>query len=353
MKKYIFIVLTLFLVLFLFACAPKTRTVKIDDARVEAEAKIQREIAFKSSQKKNLELQDIAYPLLVSSVPYCGENAKPVLGVLFVNIFNFKKEYREIAARDYGMDENLKIIDIYPTSPAEEAGLKLGDIVKEINNQPVATGEDASIKLAVQLEKLLIASKPVQIKVVRNGIISVIVVIPEKACNYPVILVNSDDVNAFADGQRVGITQGMMRFVDEEQELSLVIAHEIAHNAMGHVRSQRGNTLLGTILDIAIGTVTGISTQGIFSQVANQVYSQEFEAEADYVGLYIMANAGLEVEGAANFWRRLAATSPGGIKKSVMSSHPSTPERFLAIEEGAREIKAKIKAGLPLRPEMK
>ena len=353
MKKHFIALLMLLIAVALASCAPRTRTVKIDDERVEEEAKIQREISFKSTQNKNLKLQDIAYPLLVSAVPFCGEKAKPALGMMYANKFSFKEEYQDIAAQYYGMDDNLKVIDIYPTSPAEEAGLSVGDIVKEINNDPVATGENATEKITAQIDKHLVPKMPMKINVIKDGRETVFDLIPELACNYTVVLVNSDDINAFADGQRVAITQGMMRFVENEQELSLVIAHELAHNSMGHIRSKMGNALIGTLLDIAVGTVTGISTQGIFSQLANQVYSQEFEAEADYVGLYIMANAGQEVEGAANFWRRLAAANPGGIKKGAMSSHPSTPERFLAIEESTREIKDKIQEGKPLRPEMK
>jgi len=322
MKKH-FIAVLLLLIAALASCAPNTWTIKIDDERVEAEEQIQRKIAFKSTQSNNLELQDIAYPLLVSAVPFCGEKAKPVLGMTFASKFNFKEEYRDIAVLHYGMDGNLKVIDIYPTSPAEEAGLNVGDIVKEINNEPFVTGENATEKIAAQIDKHLVAQRLVKIKVVRDGRETVFDLIPELACNYPVVMVNSEDVNAFADGQLVGITQGMMRFVEHEQELGLVIAHELAHNSMGHISSQRGNSLIGTILDIAVGTVTGISTQGIFSHIANRAYSQDFEAEADYVGLYIMANAGQEVDGAANFWRRLGAANPGGIKKA--SCHPIHP----------------------------
>lgn len=349
----IFIVPFLLLGFALTACAPKTRTVTIDDQRVKAEAKIQREIGFTSTQKKNLRLQDIAYPLLVSGVPFCGEYIRPVIGMVFANKFSFDTAYQDIAAQYYGMDENLKIIDIYATSPSEEAGLRIGDTVKEINHQRVEIGEHGAEKLSVQLSEQLSTDSPIQITIVRKNQEMSFNLMAEQACKYPIVLVKSDDINAFADGQMVGITQGMMRFVEHEQELSLVVAHEIAHNTMGHISSQRSNTLIGNILDITVGIVTGISTQGIFSHAANRVYSQEFEAEADYVGLYIMANAGLEVEGAANFWRRFAAANPSGIRKGFMASHPSPPERFLAIEEGAKEIKRKIEAGLPLRPEMK
>jgi predicted Zn-dependent protease len=55
-----------------------------------------------------------------------------------------------------------------------------------------------------------------------------------------VVLSESDAVNAFADGEKVVITKGMMRFVENDRELSLVIAHEMAHNAMGHTDNKLG-----------------------------------------------------------------------------------------------------------------
>ena len=40
---------------------------------------------------------------------------------------------------------------------------------------------------------------------------------------------------AFADGTKVFLTRGMMRFAQSDEELALVVAHETAHNIMGHI----------------------------------------------------------------------------------------------------------------------
>ncbi|MBI2876619.1 MAG: M48 family metalloprotease [Candidatus Tectomicrobia bacterium] len=64
-------------------------------------------------------------------------------------------------------------------------------------------------------------------------------------CKYSVGLTNSDAVNAFADGFHVILTSGMMRFAEKDEELALVVGHEIAHNALEHVTQNTVNYLPG------------------------------------------------------------------------------------------------------------
>ena len=66
-----------------------------------------------------------------------------------------------------------------------------------------------------------------------------------------------------------------------------------------------------------------------------------------------MAMSGYEVEGAADFWRKMAAIHPGSISKSFWATHPSSPERFVAIEQIVKEIKEKQQTGQPLVPDLK
>jgi len=143
-----------------------------------------------------------------------------------------------------------------------------------------------------------------------------------------------------------------MRFVRNDQELGLVVAHELAHNAMDHITAKKINTAGGTVLDV-LAALAGIYTRGTFGKMAGQAYSQAFEAEADYVGLYMMARANLDLDGAALFWRRMAMAHPGSVEGSILASHPATPERFVAIEETVKEINGKRALGQKLEPEYK
>ena len=106
--------------------------------------------------------------------------------------------------------------------------------------------------------------------------------------------------------------------------------------------------------DIALAVLTrGAYNQASISNAAGQAFSQEFEAEADYVGLYLMAHTNYSIADAPKFWRRMAAANPGSIKGSMNASHPATPYRMVALERAVTEIEKKRREGLPLLPERK
>jgi predicted Zn-dependent protease len=180
----------------------------------------------------------------------------------------------------------------------------------------------------------------------------------DTVCGYGVVAKKDDQLNAFADGRNIYVTSSMMRFATEESELETVVAHEIAHNAMRHIDAQRKNATLGAIfgamLDIAAASY-GVNTGGEYTSqmaaLAAMTFSQDFEREADYVGLYILARAGRPIRNAPNLWRRMATESPGSIK--FASTHPTTAERYVRLEQGIQEIEKKQAEGAPLLPEMK
>ena len=155
----------------------------------------------------------------------------------------------------------------------------------------------------------------------------------------------------------VAITTGMLRFVASDDELALVLGHEIAHNTLKHRNAMVQNGVAGSLLGIGggllaggpVGAVIGVglAIQGAtFGAGAN---SQEFESEADYIGAYFAARAGYNVENAADLLRRFAVLDPGAIDLRG-TSHPSTALRFLALEQTGAEIRDKRAAGAPLLP---
>ena len=171
-----------------------------------------------------------------------------------------------------------------------------------------------------------------------------------KICSHRIILSQDNSLNAYADGKNIFITQGMLRFIEEDKELQMIIAHELAHNIEGHIEKKSNNFILGTIVDLAASSA-GINTRGTFGNIGAQMYSQDFEREADYVGMYILANSDINRKGVANFWRRMSIENPGSI--SYASSHPSSSERWVNIEAINKEIDSKITKSLPLTPERK
>lgn len=186
------------------------------------------------------------------------------------------------------------------------------------------------------------------------------VLIPaDEPCLYDVrVDENQKQINAFADGKNIIVTQAMMNFIESDEELAVILGHELAHNMMQHIDAQKTNlvtgALLGSVLD-AVAKSQGVNTGSGFSKMGTQVgalrYSKAFEAEADYVGLYITARAGFNINNAAHFWRRMSVRNPDAIY--IASTHPSNPERFIALSKTEGEIKYKQKQGMALVPDTK
>jgi Zn-dependent protease with chaperone function len=162
------------------------------------------------------------------------------------------------------------------------------------------------------------------------------------------------DINAYTDGSKILLTQGMLDFVSDD-ELSVVIGHELAHDVMHHMTKQKINTLM---IEIAGGFVDGFINVGMTEKMLTAytaLWSPEFEKEADYVGLYLLARADGRIGAAAPFWRRMAAEH--GMDSVlppdfIFHTHPPAPERFAVLREAEAEIIAKAKAHKPLMPEM-
>lgn len=342
------------LCLLVIACAPTTQRVRVDNQATQIEARKQRQVALQAYMDDQRRLMRVSYPLLTKGADLCGEDLRYTTGLALANSATLLGEdFRESAQAGYQLNDEVKAVYVIPGSGADKAGIRSGDTIRYIGDWSLPAGQNAVRQSLEQLQVQTQTGKAVRVDVVRNGRGQSLLITPDKSCAYPVVLGDGDEVNAYADGKQVVIQRGMMRFATNDTELALVISHEIAHNSMSHVRSKMTNYALGTVVDLAAQILLGIPTQGLFGKLAGNAYSQGFESEADYVGLYIMAQSGGDIDNAPQFWRRMAALSPNAIKSSHLASHPATPERFVALEETVKEIKAKKAAGKPLVPNLK
>ncbi len=175
-----------------------------------------------------------------------------------------------------------------------------------------------------------------------------------KHCYFPLEIVTNDKTpNAYCDGKKIFVTETMLMNFSNSNEAAITLSHEIAHGLMGHVRSKQNNMVLGTVLDLAVGLASGFTTAGLFGRLGSNAYSQDFELEADYVSMYLMARAGFPVDNAAKFWRKMALLAPNRIRNSCSSSHPGSAARYVLLEKTAQEIKEKRRMKLALIPEYK
>lgn len=355
MKK----ILVICLPLFIAACAaPQTKSPDVSSVAAEIEAKKQRELALESWIEAERRLYRVAYPILASGASLCKEKVRSSIGLIAWNNHHFNKQWHEALKEKYGIGDLLQIAYVIPDSPADMAGLEAGDIPLSLNSWHVPVGDKAESEFSKKLADLLKKETDISMTVRRGDQELELSILPGTSCDYSLALKKDETKNAYADGKRIVMHTGLMNFFKTDEEIALVVSHELAHNAMGHIDAKTQNAVVGGIagflVDIA-AAYYGVNTQGQFTDLGMKTgatnYSVEFEQEADYVGLYFMTLAGYEIDGVANFWRRMAIQNSNSI--DIRSSHPTTPERFIAIEKTVEEIKKKVVAGIALTPEYK
>src|SRR3974390_232059 len=308
----------------LFGCAaPRTRPVAIDPQRRAQEETLERKLVLERQLRDQARIDRVAWPILLHATSLCGDHLAPELGVEFAVVSGFNKDFRAAAIDLLGLSDEPTLISVIPGSPADSAGLKPGDVIRALGGVTAPTGDKATEKLHKELEAQIKRDGHIAFLIRRNGAEQTVDVRPDVICNYRVLLGPSDEINAFADGEKIVVQKGMLRFVETDVELATVVGHELAHNTMGHMNAQKTNYMLGSIFDIALAVV-GVNTQGAIGNAAAGAYSKEFEAEADYVGLYALALADISVDESASFWRRMAAESGANVTTKYNSTHPGS-----------------------------
>ena len=182
-----------------------------------------------------------------------------------------------------------------------------------------------------------------------------------------VVYTDNPEVNAYASLQgEVGMYGGLILETGTDDELAMVLSHEIAHVMYGHVQKSQSNTgggmILGGLIGMALGAAIhqpgmdtgyigdmaegGMQAGGAIGAVA---YSPEMELEADHFAAFVLKEAGYDPTKGGRFivrsWRRSNADQVAGRKSfvSYFGTHPADDHRLAqwqetvaAIERGQR-----------------
>ena len=331
-KRYLSLILP---TLIISGCSsPSLTTQPPSKDEIKQEQSIQLEKAFRYQLQQQTRLAEVARPLLTKNIEACGKRTKPSLGIFIHSLDDYKKPKKAVAKSIYSLNEQPSVLQVLSNGPAHQK-LKVGDKLVSINQQPFPKGTAKSIK---HLSSNLKDQTAVELTVERDEDLITLSIQPELLCDYPVILSPSDAINGYADGSTIVITQGLMRFAQDDNELALIIAHEMAHNTQHHIPQRIKNSSLGLLLDTALLT-SGIPSPLIATGLGANLYTQQYEIEADLIGLQLMHNAGFEIEGLDLFWQKMAAVHPSTITKGKEISHPTTVERSIQIRKEITRLK--------------
>jgi predicted Zn-dependent protease len=176
-------------------------------------------------------------------------------------------------------------------------------------------------------------------------------------------LLESPEANAFCmPGGKVAVYSGLLPIAQTEAGLAAVMGHEVAH-AIAHHGSERASqqmmTSLGAqVLSLGLGLggssqITGdvvMTAYGLGSQVGILLpFSRTHEAEADRIGLSLMAMAGYDPAEAVSFWERMSASQNGRRRAPAefLSTHPADRTRMENLRSFLPEAESRY---IPFKP---
>ena len=173
-----------------------------------------------------------------------------------------------------------------------------------------------------------------------------------KDWKWEVNLVGSNQINAFCmPGGKIAFYTGILNKLElTDDEVAMVMGHEIAHALREHARERMGKATATNGVAVIGSTVASVFfgvnpqiTDLVAKQGANLLnlkFSRDDETEADLVGMEIAARAGYDPRAGVSLWEKMSAANKGA-PPQWLSTHPSGHTRI-------EEIQANLPKVMPL-----
>jgi predicted Zn-dependent protease len=168
---------------------------------------------------------------------------------------------------------------------------------------------------------------------------------------WEVNLIGSQSINAFCmPGGKIAVFTGIIDKLElTEDELAMVVGHEMAHALREHARERMGKNAVthgaarlgGAVIAGIFGidpNLTDVVARGGASLLTLK-FGRGDESEADLVGMEIAARAGYDPRAAVTLWKKMSkAQSARGAPPEWLSTHPSGASRIAEIERNLPRV---------------
>ena len=165
-----------------------------------------------------------------------------------------------------------------------------------------------------------------------------------KQWQWEVNLIGSTQVNAFCmPGGKIAFYSGILKQLQlTDDEVAMVMGHEIAHALREHARERMGKNAATGIGANLIGQLFGLGQIGqtvtnYGAQLLTLEFSRSDESEADLVGMELAARAGFDPRSGITLWQKMGAASQGA-PPQWLSTHPAGSTRIADIEANLPKV---------------
>jgi predicted Zn-dependent protease len=169
--------------------------------------------------------------------------------------------------------------------------------------------------------------------------------------NYQILYFDEPTVNAAAiPGDRILVYRGLLEQAESENELMMVLGHELGHfQNRDHLRGL-GNALLYQIAFSSlfgdVGSIFGMGASMVES-VGRAQFSQQQETQADEIGIMLLNQQYGHVAGATEFFDRMSKSNLPDLP--WLASHPAPADRVEHLKKLIRDRQYLVKAKRPMQ----
>ena len=213
--------------------------------------------------------------------------------------------------------------------------------------QLIIVSPSQEIQMGIQAQREILSHEPISHDPRLNAMVRRVGSRIARAANQPNYqwefhVIKSPQMNAFClPGGKIFVYTGLFKVVNNENELAIVLGHEVAHAIARHGAERISMMQLGDLAKQIALKKAGPRYQNIINQAygigANYgvflPYSRKFEYEADEIGLYLAAKAGYDPRVAIEFWNKMRLMSKNMRKPpEFASTHPSDDHRIQRLQ---------------------
>lgn len=222
---------------------------------------------------------------------------------------------------------------------------RVGRKIKEAAKEMVRKNRQAAIEeVKAQLPQDVTEQQLMQVLQLDEAFVMWTTAVQKLEGSWTYIQLDVDLPNAFVTEivpRHIFITTAMLSMIANDDELALVLGHELSHMILGHITERNMlETILRTVevLLLSMDPTTGLLSLGVIGFLAtlrtafSAAHSREHENQADKMGIQLAAMACFDTYKAADVFRKMHEQNIGAPKKHKLlvfaDSHPPSRERY-------------------------
>jgi beta-barrel assembly-enhancing protease len=239
--------------------------------------------AIAALQALDLRVARIGHRIAVTNRVLCPKSA-PQTGLILHSLGSYTPDVRPLMQSQFGATLFPTIQAVVAGSNAEKIGLLAGDVLRSVNGKAMpddvpAQAKFDGIETAEAVLDDALSAGPAEVRFDRDGVRHMISFVADRGCPSHFRVAPSGKLWANAAGRYALFSTGIVDAAQSDDELAFVIAHEMAHNILGHKAR--------------------LDAEG---RQAAKVRATEIEA--DELGVKLLPAAGYNPQAAARFWQR-------------------------------------------------